>query len=183
MPPAMPESRVAAPGRFGFLHRDGSAGARKRSRVAEVIGGALVASMLARTMRVALVASVLCLIAGKAVCEASEQWRLLSETEIWKLSVAENMTRRNGDKVLVRYLLEHPVAYDNQSTGRRYRGTVVNATIDCGTKTYVLGDLTSYAEAGGRGKAVDRFSASGAQPERIVAGSTFDILRKHVCGR
>lgn len=136
-------------------------------------------------MRIAVLAPALCLIAGMAVGESSEKWRLLSQTEIWKLSVAENLTRRSGDKVFARYLLEHPVAYENQLTGRRYRGTLADVTIGCRTRTYVLGDLASYAQPGAGGRAVDRITASGveAQPERIAGGSTFDILRQHVCGR
>lgn len=136
-------------------------------------------------MRIAALVSTLCLMTSTAIGEGSERWRLLSVTEIWKLSVADNMTRRNGDKVFTRYLLEHPVAYENQMTGRRYRGTVVNITIDCRIKTYVLGDLTSYAQPGAHGKPVDRFTASAAEarPEKIAVGSTLDILRQHVCER
>jgi hypothetical protein len=123
--------------------------------------------------------------AAAAVCESSEGWHVLSETEMWKLSVADGVTRRSGDTVFTRYLLEHPVAHENQRTGRRFRGTVINVTINCRTRTYVIGDLASYAESGARGKPVDRFTVPEAEKrsESIVAGSTFDILRKYVCER
>ena len=125
--------------------------------------------------------SILVILGGIAVAEAAEQWRLISENEIWRLSVADNMTRRSGDKVSVRYLLEHPVAYENQVTGRRFKGTIVNATIDCRHRTYALGELTTYAESGARGKPVDRVAAPDPHAKKIVTGSTFDILRKDVC--
>jgi hypothetical protein len=99
--------------------------------------------------------------------------------------VDQRALRRNGEKVYVRYLLEHPIAYENKLTKRHYRGTVVNVTIDCKARTVALGDFASYAQPGAGGQVVDRFTASGAeaQPRRIVAGGTDDILWRHACRR
>jgi len=123
------------------------------------------------------------LIPFAALAQDAEKWRLLADIEgVYRLSIADDFTRRAGERVTLRYLLEHPVAYENARTGRRYRNTKVNAVIDCRANTYLVGSLSTFKGPGTRDE-VDRYTPTGAEArfEPIVPGDTFDILRKDVC--
>jgi hypothetical protein len=123
------------------------------------------------------------LLPAAALAQDGENWRLLADVEgVYRLSIADRFTQRTGDRVSLRYLLEHPVAYENARTGRRYRNTMANALIDCRANTYLVGSLATFNGPGASGE-VDRYTPAGAEArfEPIVAGGSFDILRKDVC--
>ena len=133
--------------------------------------------------RAVAIAALVALTAGTAFAQEADKWRLLADIEgVYRVSIADNFTRRSADRVTLRYLLEHPVAYENARTGRRYRNTMVNAVIDCRANTYLVGSLNTF-NGPGTSDRVDRYTPTGAEArfEPIVAGSTFDILRKDVC--
>ena len=135
------------------------------------------------TLRIPGIVALLVLASGAVCAQDAENWRLLADIEgVYRLSIADRFTQRTGDRVALRYLLEHPVAYENARTGRRYRNTMVNAVIDCRANTYFIGNLSTFNGPGTRGE-VDRYTPSGAEArfEPMVPGDTFDILRKDVC--
>jgi surface-adhesin protein E len=135
-----------------------------------------------RSIRCAFLAmtSLLAFLPG-AVCAAPDaRWHELAATPVGRLSLDTASIHGTDAQKTFRYRIDHNAEQKNAGTGKAYRSTVIDATVDCVRKTMAKETLRAYSENAGGGKLVDQVAMNEA-PAVIAVQSSNDMLRRAVC--
>ena len=108
------------------------------------------------------------------------RWHELAATPVGRLSLDTASIRGADAQKTFRYRIDHNDEQKNPGTGKAYRSTVIEASVDCVRKTMAKQTLRAYSENAGGGKLVDQVAMNEA-PAVIAVQSSNDMLMNAVC--
>lgn len=115
-----------------------------------------------------------------AVPAHSADWKQLAESPTRTLSIDASSVRREGPQASFQYRFDAKEPQTNAVTGKTYRSTVIDMTINCAEGTSDMRHLRAFSELEGKGQLVDQVALNGG-PKAIASGSGEDLLRKAAC--
>jgi hypothetical protein len=135
-----------------------------------------------RSMRCAFLAMtpLLAFLPGAVRAAPDARWHELAATPVGRLSLDAASIRGAEAQKTFRYRIDHNEEQKNAGTGKAYRSTVIDATVDCVRRTMAKETLRAYSENEGGGKLVDQVAMNEA-PAVIAVHSSNDMLLRAVC--